>query len=221
MALTTKGRPSLVPVELQVDERVCEACGATMRRSELPQPVSWSYWNTRRFCSRACQGGDVRGAASRLTALGKICTGCGEDKALDDYSPNSGGSMGRQARCKTCNAHAIKKHRAHLKATLSPADFTARRRREVLLRSCVTPERFDADCERQQGRCAICGEERVLVPDHDHAARRYRAPLCSLCNSALGFVGENPETLRLMAAYIERHQMPATTTTAPSAREEV
>lgn len=43
----------------------------------------------------------------------KVCTGCGEDKALEDYSVDRRSKDGRQPRCKACNAayHAANRER--------------------------------------------------------------------------------------------------------------
>lgn len=60
----------------------------------------------------------------------------------------------------------------------------------------------------QDGRCAGCTErlrfDRSTHVDHCHETLRVRGLLCSGCNSSLGHAKDNPETLRQLAAYIER-----------------
>ena len=51
--------------------------------------------------------------------------------------------------------------------------------------------------------CEGCGEQKKLVPDHDHTTNRLRGALCRDCNTALGLLKDNPFTLRTLASYIE------------------
>lgn len=59
----------------------------------------------------------------------------------------------------------------------------------------------------QGGKCAICGRQlsfdRNTHVDHSHATGRVRGLLCHSCNTSLGHVKENPETLRRMITYLE------------------
>jgi hypothetical protein len=79
----------------------------------------------------------------------------------------------------------------------------------------MTGVEYDAMFEAQGGVCAICGrpERKVsksgypftLAVDHNHATGKIRALLCNDCNACLGMLQENPDTLRAMLAYLERH----------------
>lgn len=62
--------------------------------------------------------------------------------------------------------------------------------------------------------CEICEKEetvtrggriRRLTIDHNHETGQIRGVLCARCNTAIGLVFENPETLRAAADYIERY----------------
>jgi|LauGreDrversion4_2_1035121.scaffolds.fasta_scaffold1300472_1 hypothetical protein len=69
--------------------------------------------------------------------------------------------------------------------------------------------------ERQDNKCAICGEAetapnhwkqnqpRRLAIDHCHETGIIRGLLCYRCNTTLGKVEDNPTLLRNMAAYLE------------------
>lgn len=59
---------------------------------------------------------------------------------------------------------------------------------------------------RQDGRCAICKDKSSLVLDHCHQSGQIRQALCNGCNVALGMAKDDPETLRAMADYIEKHR---------------
>lgn len=78
----------------------------------------------------------------------------------------------------------------------------------------LTLVEYQTMLERQQGRCAICGDapdpdgvkaaSRLHV-DHDHATGANRELLCGRCNQGVGFFRDDPQLLRSAAEYIERH----------------
>jgi hypothetical protein len=81
-------------------------------------------------------------------------------------------------------------------------------------------ERQRAKQEDLMGRprpttCELCGQppngrgskakSAHICFDHDHATGRPRGWLCDRCNKVLGMVKDNPELLRILAAYLEKH----------------
>ncbi len=70
--------------------------------------------------------------------------------------------------------------------------------------------------EAQDGLCAICGGEEVrvskdglhwlLAVDHDHETDEVRGLLCNSCNTGLGLLGDDIETLRAAIEYLERNK---------------
>ena len=90
-----------------------------------------------------------------------------------------------------------------------------KRRAEQRLRSIedygLTAESLQALYEAQQGRCAICREEKPvrggpagLAIDHDHRTGRVRGLLCVNCNQALGKFGDSTDLLIAAVLYLER-----------------
>lgn len=74
----------------------------------------------------------------------------------------------------------------------------------------ITRAERDAMREKQNGQCAICGENesgKGLFIDHDHTTGKVRALLCHLCNVGIGNFRENPAWLECAAMYI-RHYYP-------------
>lgn len=77
----------------------------------------------------------------------------------------------------------------------------------------ITQEQYDAMHAAQGGVCAICGKppkggrtsSKNLHVDHDHATGKIRGLLCNDCNPGLGKFMDDPNLLRLAAAYLERH----------------
>lgn len=60
-----------------------------------------------------------------------------------------------------------------------------------------------------QGGCAICGREQPGMADrwavdHDHLTGRVRGILCYDCNTAIGKLGDDPNTLEKAAAYLRK-----------------
>lgn len=74
----------------------------------------------------------------------------------------------------------------------------------------LTVDGYLALVERQRGRCAICGVVKCasgrsprLHLDHDHATGAIRGLLCNKCNSAIGYLNDDPARLRRAADYLE------------------
>lgn len=134
----------------------------------------------------------------------KRCNHCKQHKSLDEFARLTNGEYGRQKRCRACqrimvkgcpSTHGKKKRLKHLKYFYG-----------------MTQEQLEGLLESQNGQCAICGctEEshrmnsgRFLYVDHCHATGTIRGLLCARCNTGLGAFADNPEFLRLAAAYLE------------------
>lgn len=73
----------------------------------------------------------------------------------------------------------------------------------------MTAEEYRLRVDAQQGRCAVCGDEPEnggrLHVDHNHESGAVRDLLCRPCNQALGLANDDPQRLRAMADYLERH----------------
>lgn len=134
-----------------------------------------------------------------ITSL-PICGGCQEPMTI-----------GRQAKhsphlCKGCSTERVRAW-----ARRNPEQFE-RKKRESHLRQKygITIEQFDAMLAAQDGRCAIClrlpEDPRGYLPhiDHCHQTGRVRGILCGPCNKGIGMFGDNSETVRRAASYLER-----------------
>jgi hypothetical protein len=51
--------------------------------------------------------------------------------------------------------------------------------------------------------CEACGSMDNLRIDHCHNTQKVRGCLCHGCNCAIGFIKDNPDTLRKLAHYLE------------------
>lgn len=86
------------------------------------------------------------------------------------------------------------------------ANPEAQRRRQLAWR-----ERLEDKLAKQAGRprpstCEICNSNKFkIVFDHCHSKGVFRGWICDQCNKVLGLVYDNPETLRMMISYLEKH----------------
>jgi hypothetical protein len=73
----------------------------------------------------------------------------------------------------------------------------------------ITIEDYDTMMLRQNGVCAICGQEDTqfaLGVDHNHTTGRVRGLLCNPCNRALGLLKESTKNMYAMIDYINQYR---------------
>lgn len=129
----------------------------------------------------------------------KRCAGCDAFKPESDFTRNRRRPDGFMDKCKSCeppNGGGNREYRIRVTYNISLAEF------EEILRS-------------QGGRCATCGTDSPggngWCIDHDHSCcggprscgECVRGILCTHCNSALGYVRDNTQTLMNMVAYLD------------------
>lgn len=74
----------------------------------------------------------------------------------------------------------------------------------------ITLEEYEAMYEKQEGKCFICripSEQlnRPLNVDHCHITGKVRKLLCGNCNSAIGLVEEDIDTINRLIDYLKWH----------------
>lgn len=75
----------------------------------------------------------------------------------------------------------------------------------------ITFAERDAMLVAQGNKCAACGTSepggkyKTWHMDHCHKTKRNRGILCHGCNVSLGHMKDDPEKIRCLADYIERH----------------
>jgi len=75
----------------------------------------------------------------------------------------------------------------------------------------LTLEDYNSMFDEQQGKCAVCGRHQSelklsLAVDHNHETGKVRGLLCSGCNTALGMLRENKNSILSMVEYLKRHE---------------
>jgi hypothetical protein len=84
------------------------------------------------------------------------------------------------------------------------------KKRERMKQLGLTMKDWNELFEKQGGRCATCGIHqseliKSLGVDHCHETMKVRGLLCTPCNSALGFVRDNPTVLQRMIVYLKEN----------------
>lgn len=101
-------------------------------------------------------------------------------------------------------------YQRRVRSTWGPLDKHLEYQKQRLSKYGVTLDWYNAQIERQGGRCAICQEvptgERPWHVDHCHDSGIVRELLCGPCNTGLGHMRDNPAVLRAAADYLERHR---------------
>lgn len=141
----------------------------------------------------------------------KRCPACGETKDLEQFYRHASTKDGRQTYCIPCfNARqraVYERNRAAINARTA-----ANARRRALARVGATEgERCEAcgclPTDARNGNHASAtttAKAKRLAMDHDHGTGAFRGWLCSSCNTALGYMDDDPALLRRLADYIER-----------------
>lgn len=137
----------------------------------------------------------------------RVCTKCRRRLPLSRFNTDNAKPDKRYPTCKVCRK--IQRRRDYENALVHNPDSVQWRR---LIKYGITKEEYLVMYREQAGACAICfyPEPPSYVPtlnvDHDHTTGKLRELLCRNCNTALGMVQDDIETLESMINYLKKHQ---------------
>lgn len=114
----------------------------------------------------------------------KYCHRCGEIKPHYEWDRSRTASDALSTRCKACRA--VEGHAGHLKRQYG-----------------ITEAERDEMIASRVGVCSICLKAPAAHVGHCHETGRVRGVLCFNCNSAIGKLGDDPDTVRRAAAHLE------------------
>lgn len=82
--------------------------------------------------------------------------------------------------------------------------------RSLRKRYGITLEKYNEILDAQNGVCASCslkpiGKRSTLNVDHDHNTGKIRALLCHSCNTALGLLRDDAQTVEKLLEYIKHY----------------
>ena len=145
----------------------------------------------------------------------KECTKCKEIKPLTEYYNHV--KHGPRPACKACTKLESAKNWKNNKANIDKKNrewraanpnkvYKIMRKVRLKRKYNITPETFDLMLKNQGNKCRICGLDqkdsgRIFVVDHSHKTGKVRSILCDSCNTALGLLKENPDTIESMRQY--------------------
>lgn len=118
----------------------------------------------------------------------KTCSRCGETKELSCFSKRSNRPSGIQSKCKDCEREVRRKYwKPHEKI-----------RRELNIIDDLFEELMKVT------HCQTCGIHITgkKCIDHCHKTKEVRGILCHNCNTALGLIKDNKQTLQNMLQYL-------------------
>jgi hypothetical protein len=132
------------------------------------------------------------------------CSKCEVTKDSLCFAKDKSKKSGFYSSCKECVTVATKEYRAS-------DEYIAKELNNRFKKLYgITLDTYNFLLEEQKHCCATCGVsvkklKRKLAVDHNHTTGKVRGLLCSNCNTALGLVQENKETLVSLISYLETH----------------
>lgn len=142
----------------------------------------------------------------------KTCTGCSQEKPLERYGKHRGSRDGLAWECKDCDNARRKEH--NKLAKLADHEGFNRRSRAATQRWRYRLSQEEYDRLRAIERCEVCDRTAVEVGfkgasgeslhiDHDHLTGKVRGVLCKACNSALGYLQDDPVRMQRLIEYLK------------------
>lgn len=151
----------------------------------------------------------------------KRCSKCGRTKSHDQFNKNKRSKDGLGHWCRVCSAAASKASRekkvddyrakARIYAANNPREWTPTTRDEARERRLLRYFGLDVSAYNgmlilQDYRCAICRcdyyPSKPLSVDHRHSDGLIRGLLCSKCNSAIGYLLDDPNLFARVGSYL-------------------
>jgi len=71
----------------------------------------------------------------------------------------------------------------------------------------ITKKEYEDCLKKQNYTCFSCDSKDNLCVDHCHTTNKFRGILCKSCNTALGLLYDNTETLNKLILYLQTKTM--------------
>ena len=151
------------------------------------------------------------------------CTKCKKVKDSSLFHSYSKKKNGFTSQCKECrnknrkeqylkdpelSKEKVKQYRNYLKTTNPEKLFFSNRATKLKSAYNLTLDEYNIKLKQQDYKCGVCGKEheevnkKRLVVDHCHETNVVRSLLCNNCNTALGLLKENIETIEALKNYL-------------------
>lgn len=141
------------------------------------------------------------------------CSACKEWLPEEDYGSAPPAQLKKSSKrpvrynCKACHNEYIKKwQKTNERAIKKNKSYT--RERDLKRFYGISLEQYDQMNKAQEGKCALCKEKCCsntrLSVDHCHTTGLVRGLLCHRCNTALGLLKDNIQTVESALSYLKR-----------------
>lgn len=140
----------------------------------------------------------------------KICVKCGEEKTLEYFCKGKNYKDGRRGTCKKCHTEYQKKYYQNNDDKRIAKNKMNTKYVPPWKRHHLTQKEYETLFNKFGGKCHICREKEGYAIDHDHSCcnknrscgKCVRGILCRGCNTALGNLKEDPDTIINLMKYI-------------------
>lgn len=138
-----------------------------------------------------------------------ICSVCGVEADATCFIKDHGSLPQKKGRCKICAIKARReyyqsnneeKRRKRREYTRANPELIAKQRAKH--KYGITDEEYKI-IKSESAKCAICLSKKKLVIDHDHESGAFRGVLCTICNSAIGFLCDDTLLLKRAIEYLQ------------------
>lgn len=144
----------------------------------------------------------------------KICKKCGKKKPISDFPFRKDNNIYR-GECKECRKRCDNQYYIDNQERILKQNKEYRRNNREKYRIQKIKKNYNLShkdwlilWERQNTKCAICGKlfktPSDACVDHCHKTGKVRGLLCGRCNTAIGLLKEDLETLSNAMKYLER-----------------
>jgi hypothetical protein len=140
----------------------------------------------------------------------KSCSRCQVEKDIEEFVQNKRYKDGRRGICKTCHSEYMTEYYARnpekYAVKLAKANITVPNWK----RHKITEESYNGMLDEHGGNCHVCKLRPAINIDHDHTCCDsahscgdcVRGVLCSQCNTALGLLGDDVDTVQSALKYL-------------------
>lgn len=131
----------------------------------------------------------------------KVCTKCGEDKPISEYTKRHDRPIGVRPWCKACQRKLDNAYRK-----TERGEKKARKSSWKQQGIDITYEEYKDKYVKLKGMCEICGGFFIsLCVDHNHSTNEIRGLLCTPCNLGLESFKESEEVMSKAISYLTKY----------------
>lgn len=140
----------------------------------------------------------------------KVCTKCSVAKELNEFVKDKGRKDGRRAVCKLCWTSYMQDYYAKNSNQRVKKNERNSISRPSWKRHGLTESEYSKLLDKSDGVCYACKQDVATCIDHDKACcsghyscgKCVRGLLCHHCNSALGFIKDDPKRAYAIIEYL-------------------